>query len=427
MQVQKKQLSDTQLQLTLIADQALLDAVKQEVLQHLNKNHVKLQGFRKGHAPLGLVEKQVDPSTLQSEFLESAINRMYVEAISQEHIRPVAQPTVNIKKFVPFTTLEVEAEVEAVGEVKLPDYKKIKLARTPVNVTAKDVDGVIEDLRGRMAEKKPVERAAKDGDEVVIDFAGVDAKTQEAIKGADGKDYPLMLGSNTFIPGFEPNVVGIKPGESKVFDVTFPKDYGVKALQSKKVTFSVTVKTVNEVVKPKADDEFAKKVGPFNDLKELKADVKKQLTTEHEQRAERDYENDLLEKITDKATVAIPDALVEEELKRVEQDDRQNAMYRGATWPEYLEAQGLTEETYRDQIKPVAEKRVKAGLVLAEVAEQENTEVTADEVETQIQLLKGQYTDKAMQAEIDKPETRREIASRLISEKTIGKLKSYAK
>jgi trigger factor len=351
---------------------------------------------------------------------------MYGEALLQEKVRPVAQPQVSIKKFVPFTTLEFEAEVEAVGEVKLPDYKKIKLTKKPVTVTAKDVDEVIDNLALRTAEKEAVNRAAKQGDELTIDFTGVDAKTKEPIKGADGTDYPLLLGSNTFIPGFEDNLTGLKPGAEKSFDVTFPKDYGVKALQNKAVSFSVTVKKVSEIKKPTIDDAFAAKIGPFKTVKELKDDVKAQLTIEQQQRVERDFESELLEKITDKSTAAIPEALIDEELERLEREERQNAMYRGLTWPEYLEQQGMDEELYKTQQRPVAEKRVKAGLVLAEIAEKEKVEVTPDELQTQLTLLKGQYKDEGMQSEIDKPETRREIASRLISEKTIKQLVTYA-
>jgi trigger factor len=215
MQVKKEQLSPTKVKLTAIAEQAMIDEVKHDVLTHLAKDHVKIQGFRPGKAPLNLVEKNVDPLLLQSEFLEQAVNRMYVTALQHNRIRPVSQPEVSITKFVPFTDLEMSAEVETVGDVKLPDYKAIKLAKPKVSVTAKDVDKVLGDLRTRLAERKEVERPAKSGDEAVIDFTGTDAKTKESIAGADGKDYPLVLGSANFIPGFEDEVTGMKPGESK--------------------------------------------------------------------------------------------------------------------------------------------------------------------------------------------------------------------
>lgn len=425
MHVTKKNLSDTKVKLTLVADSALLEAEKNKVLTEFAQN-VKIQGFRGGKAPLHLVEKNVDPARLQSEFLERAVNRLYLAALDHEKLRPVSPPEVKITKFVPFETLEVEAETEVVGEVKLADYKKIKLAKEKVSVEAKEVDEVVANLRTREAEKKDVDRAAKDKDEVWIDFKGVDAKTKEEIKGADGKDYPLLLGSNTFIPGFETNLVGAKPGEEKTFVLTFPKEYGVKALQNRKVEFTVTVKKVQEVVEPKLDDAFAAKVGPFKTVADLKGDIKKELLARKEGEAEQKYTDDLITRIAEKSKVAIPEVLITEQIDRLEQEQRQNLMYRGQTWQEWLESEGITEEKFRADARPMAELRVKAGLILSEIAEIENIEVTPEELEVQIQILKARYTDPQMQAELAKPEGRRTIASRILTDKTVAKVKEYA-
>ncbi|HSX17642.1 MAG TPA: trigger factor [Patescibacteria group bacterium] len=425
MQVTKKNLTDTNVQLTLVADVDLLKKVKHETLQSFAAN-MKLPGFRSGKAPLTIVEKQADQARLQAEFLEAALNSLYTAALDLEKLRPVVQPEIKITKFVPYETLEAEVVVEVVGAVKLPDYKKIKQAQEKVTVTAKDIDEVVSNLRTREAEKKEVTRAAKEGDEVVIDFKGVDAKTKEPINGADGKDYPLQLGSNTFIPGFETNVVGVKPGEEKTFVLTFPKDYGVAALQNRKVEFTITAKKVNELVEPKLDDEFAAKVGPFKTVDELKADIKKQLEAEKQFRADQKYADDLLTTITKKATVAIPEVLITEQVERIERDQRQNLMYRGQTWQEFLDAEGLTEEEYHKAQRPTAELRVKAGLVLAEIADQEKIDITAEELEAQMNALRARYPDAQMQAELAKPEARRDIASRLMTEKTLAKLTQYA-
>lgn len=425
MQVHKSQLTPTTIRLSIEADQELLEEVRTQVLSRLART-VNLQGFRKGRAPLAMVEKSVDQQAYQSEFIDAALNRMYSGALVEQKVRPVAQPKVEIKKFVPFTTLEFDAEVEAIGDVKLPDYTRIKLEKKPVEITAKDVDAVLENLKIRMAEKKEVDRASQDGDEVWIDFEGRDAKTDEPIKGGDGKDYPLVLGSNTFIPGFEPNLVGMKAGEEKEFTLDFPKDYGVAALRGKKVTFNAKVTKVSEVVKPKVDDDFAAKAGPFKSAAELKSDIKKQITAEREQQNDQEYESDLLSKITEQADVAVPAALVDEELTRLEREERQNIAYRGQTWQEHLAEEGVSEEEHREKNRPGAEMRVKAGLVLAEIAEKEQVEVTPEELQMRIQFMKGQYQDEAMRAELDKPENQREIASRIMSEKTIDKLVRYA-
>jgi trigger factor len=426
MQVTKKNLTPTKVELSVSVDQTMLDSVKTEVLTHLAKDHVKIQGFRTGKAPLSLVEKNVDQQLLQSEFLDSALNRAYGQALDEQKLRPVAQPEVKLTKFVPYTTLEFSAEVEVVGDIKLPDYKKVSVERKKVDVGAKDVSEVLQNLQTRIADKTEVTRAAKDGDELIIDFAGTDANTSEPIQGADGKDYPLVLGSDSFIPGFEANLVGMKPGEEKVFTITFPADYGVAALQSRKVTFTTTVNKVQELKQPKLDDEFAAKVGPFKTLAELKADIKKQVTAERETEAERDFQNELLAKIADQTEADIPDMLIENEIDRMEAEERQNLVYRGQTWEEHLTAEGVTNEQHRERQRDLAATRVKSGLMLAEVAEKEGVTVDDSEVNAQLAQLKTQYTDPQMQAELDKPETRREIASRIVSEKTITKLSTYA-
>lgn len=425
MQIKREQLNPTTVKLTITADQALMEDVKQHVLKHLARQ-MKLPGFRPGKAPLAIVERNADSSLLQTEFLDEALNRLYGAALEQEKLRPVAQPQVNLQKFVPFTDLEMSAEVEVIGDVKLPDYKKFRVSKKPVSVTEKDIDEVIENLRTRAAEKKDVERAAKDGDEVTIDFKGTDAKTKEPVKGAEGKGYPLALGSDTFIPGFEANIVGMKTGETKSFTLIFPADYGVKALQSRKVTFEVTVSKVQELVKPKVDDAFAAQAGPFKTVKDLRADIKLQLESEKQAEADRDFENELLDMLADKTTVALPKSLVDDEITRTISQVRQNLAYRGQTWPEYLEERGQTEAEYREEARTGAERRVKAGLALSEVADQEGITVTPEEFQLRMQLLKGQYNDKLMQEELEKPENARSILSSMLTEKTVAKLTEYA-
>ena len=425
MQVKKEQLGPTKLKLTIVAEPGQLDGIKQHVLEHLAPK-VKVPGFREGKAPANLVEKQLDQSLLQSEFLEHAINDLYVEVARQEKLRPVAQPQISLSKFVPFHTLEFIAEVEVVGDIKLADYKKIKLSPKPVEVGAKDVAEVLTNLRQRAAAKADVTRAAKLGDEVTIDFKGSDAKTKQPIENADGTDYPLVLGSDSFIPGFEAKLVGLKLGETKSFPLTFPPDYGAPELQGRRVTFEVTVKKIQELTEPKLDDTFAASVGPFKTVAELKADIKKQLTAERQREARNAFDDELLTMITNKSTVTIPDALVDEELDRMEEEERRNLAYRGQTWQEHLAAEGLTAEAHREQKRDSAQQRIKAGLVLGEIAEREKIAVTPEELEIRLQLLKGQYPDPAMQAELDKPENRRDVNSRLMTEKTLDRLRSHA-
>lgn len=425
MQVKVSRPTKTEAVVSVIPTLSELEAIKEHVLTHFQSS-VKVPGFRAGKTPAAMLEKHVNPQSLQAQFLEEAIEQLYTQALQSQNLRPVDRPDISLKKFVPFTTLEFEAKVPVLGEVRLPDYKKIRRAKPSVKLTAKDVDDVIKSLQARLAEKKDVDRPAKDGDQVWIDFKGTDTKG-ELVKGAEGKDYPLLLGSNSFIPGFEANLIDLKANQDTTFDLTFPKDYGVRALANKKITFSVSVTKVQEVVEPKVDDAFAATVGPFQTVAELKADIKKQLTHERQHEVERDFESELITAISAKSTVDVPEVLIDDNVERLLVDLRQNLSYRGLTMQEFLESEGKTEDQYRQEIvHPQAEARVKASLVLAEIAEAEKVTVTPEELEIRMQLLKGQYTDPQMQAELNKPESRSDITSRLLTEKTIAKLKTYA-
>jgi trigger factor len=424
MRVLRKDNSPTNIVLTVSGDAGDLEPIRQHVLGHF-RHTVKVPGFREGKAPAELVEKYVNQQRLLDEFMEHALNEMYRRAIDDEQIRPVNTPNVQLKKFVPYTELEFEAETEIIGPIKLPDYKKMKLAKKEVEVTANDVSEVLESLRQRLAERELVERPAKIGDEVTIDFEGKD-KQAKKINGADGRDYPLLLGSNSFIPGFEDNLIGAKSGQTKKFEITFPQDYGVSVLRSQKVDFKVDVKKIMELKEPNLDDEFAKQAGPFKTLTELKADIKKQLTEEKKRQNDQEYQNELIKKITDKTIMEVPKGLVDDEIGRLEEQEKQNLAYRGQTWQEHLQQEGITEAEHKQRQRPEALTRVQAGLILSEIAEREAIKVTPEEVEIRKQILSGQYQDPKMQAELNKTENLRDIEARLLTEKTIEKLIAYA-
>lgn len=414
---------DTSVTLDITATVEELAKVKNKVL-HLLAPSVKVAGFREGKVPMEVVEKNLDDATFQSEFLNEAINMLYISAIKEERIRPVDQPKVSVKKFVPFTELEFSMEISVVGEIKLPNYKKITAKRAPVKVGAKEINDVLANLQTRASAREEVKREAKKGDEALIDFKGVDKKG-EPVAGADGTDYPLVLGSGTFIPGFEDNVIGMKIGDEKSFEVTFPKDYGAKALQNAKVTFTVTLKKVSEVVEPKLDDKFASTVGPFENLEQLKEDIRKQLEADVASKLERDYESDIVKELSDKMKVAIPDSLITEQVEMVLSEVKQNIVQKGMTFDEFIASSGISEEDYiKKEVTPEAERRVKAGLMLSEIADIEGIDVTPEELEVRMQQLLAQYRDPGMQEELNKPENRREINARLRTEKVIKFLKT---
>lgn len=424
MQVENTQLSPTTVKLSIVGDQAGLEETKRRVLIRLAQS-TKVPGFRPGRAPLSLVERQVDSSAIQAEFLDEAIGRLYAQAVKQEKLRPIDSPRVSMRKFVPYSTLEFEVEVAVIGEVTLPDYRKLQLTRPTVTVTEKEVDEVIKSLRQRVADKREVTRAAKAGDEVTIDFSGKDAKTNEPIKGTDGKGYPLSLGSDTFIPGFETNLIGLKSGEQKTFTLTFPKDYAVAALKRRKVTFEATVTKVQEVTEPTIDDAFAAKVSPHATVVSLRADIERHLKSEKQRQADRDYEQTVLDKVATESKIAIPDKLIDEEIARSEQQLRQNLNYRGQTWQEYLKEIAQDEATYRTAQRDPAIQRVKAGLVLSEIAEREQITVTPDELKSQLARLREQYKDETMRAELEKPANVRNIMSNMLADKTLKVLTGF--
>jgi trigger factor len=426
MHIQKTVNSPTQVTLRIQAGEATLLPIKQQIVSVMSKN-VKMPGFRNGKAPAALIEKNLDQNQLQTQFLDEAMTQLYALATQQENIRPVTRPDVKILKFVPFSELEFEVTTDVVSEIKLPDYTKVSVKKETPKVTAKDIDDVLESLKKRLAEKKEVTRASKQGDEVIIDFAGVDDKGKP-VNGADGKDYPLTLGSNQFIPGFEDNLVGLKPEGQKTFKLKFPADYGVKVLASKNVTFTVTINKVNEVTEPKVDDEFASKVGPFKTVQELKDDIKVQLSAERERESESTQQNEILKQVVGKTKLEIPQSLIDQQVIYNLDEVRRNLTYRGQTMQEYLEAEGTTEEEFKKkELEPQAVQQIKTSLVLAEIAEKEGLDITKEELDLQVQALKTQYTDPNMQAELDKPENRRDIANRMLSEKTVQKLASYSK
>jgi len=424
MKVQVTPKGENTVLLTISAAAAELEPIRVHTLGHF-VHDVKIPGFREGKAPLELVEKHIDQQRFMNEFMEHAVNDLYNQAVVQEKLRVVAPPQIEVKKFVPFTTLEFTAEALIVKITKLADYKTIKQTKEAVSVTAKDIDAVINDLRQRAAQRTETKEAAKNGNEVVIDFSGKDAKG-DPVPGSEGKDFPLMLGSNQFIPGFEDNLIGLKAGDKKDFTIAFPKDYGVKSLQGQKVTFSVEVKSVNVLYETAEDDAFAAKVSPFKTIAELKADIKKQLLSERESQANRLLESQIVDEIVQKSQVSLPAQLVEEQVMRMEEDEKRNLVARGTTWEEHLKQEGLTETTHRDRHRPDAERNIKAGVLLGEISELEKVSVTPEELSIRTQILKGQSPDPAMQAEMDKPEIQRDLRARMLTEKTMAKLVDYA-
>ena len=414
--------SDTRVKVVVAADHAELAAAEQVALKRLAKT-VKVNGFRTGHVPLEIVKKHADPNALAQETLDAALNRAVAEAFLNNNLQVLARPEVEIKKYVPGELLEFTAEADVLPEVKLGDYKKLKAKKAAVNVDKKEIDEVIERIQKGLSEKKEVKRAAKIGDETVIDFVG--KKDGEAFQGGTGKDYPLVLGSNSFIPGFEDALVGLKAGDTKDVKLAFPKDYHAKDLAGQDVVFEVTVKKVNSVKLPALDDKFAAKAGPFTSMDDLRKDIKAEITAQAERRAKDDLKDELVKQLVAKSTVSVPSVLRDDQIRSLEQDLRQNLMYRGRTLEQYFEEKGYADRDawVKAEANDAADARIKAGLVLAQLSKELKIEATADELAAHINAYKQQYANNPKMAKhFDKPEAQREVANRLITEKTIDKL-----
>lgn len=417
-----KHLSDTKVELTISLGKEELKAAELVALNKLSKK-VKVPGFRQGTAPASVTAKHVDPNELGQETLENALSKAVADAYTSENIQALDRPEVAVKKFVPGIELEFTAEAEILPKVTLGDYKKLKAEKKKISVAAKEIDEIVDRMRKGMSDKKEVERAAKKGDEAKIDFVG--KKDGVAFDGGTGVDYDLELGSNSFIPGFEDGIIGKKIGETFDIDLTFPGDYHVKDLKGQKVTFTVTLKGLKEVVLPKVDDAFAAKVGPFKTVEEMKDDIRREITAQKERDAKEQLKDSLVQQLVDASTVPVPAILKKDQAESIERDMTQNLMYQGLTLDQYLESKGFEnkEKWLETEVNETAEKRVKAGLVLAELSKAEKIEATSEELEAHVNLYKEQYVNNPqLVAQFDQPEARRDIANRLLTEKTVDRL-----
>jgi len=417
-----KYLSDTRVRATIKVEATELKAAEQVALKKLSKT-VKVNGFRKGHVPLEVVKKNVDPNALAQETLENALSRAVAESFIENKLQALERPEVEVKKFVPGESLEFTAEADVLPKVKLGDYKKLKATEKKISVAKKDVDEVVERIRKSMAEKKEVKRAAKLGDEAVIDFVG--KKDGEAFPGGTGNDYPLELGSGSFIPGFEEAIVGLKAGDKKDIELTFPKDYHAPDLKGKKVVFETTVKKINEKALPELNDEFAAKTGPFTSMSELTADIKRELEAQKKREASDELKDSLVKQLVAKSNVAVPAVLREDQVRSIEQDLMQNLMYQGLSIEQYWEQKGYKDRDawVKAEANEAADNRIKAGLVLSELSKVLKIEATADELADHLNTYRKQYANNPEMAKrFEEPEVQREVANRLITEKTVDEL-----
>ena len=424
MKTKLKNISDVKVELTISLGAEELKAAEQVAITKLAKE-VKIEGFRKGKAPLEMVASQVDPNLLNQETLENALSKSVAEAFLKEKVQAINRPEVDVKKFIPGTELEFTATTEIMPKVELGDYKKLGVKKEAVKVSKKEVKETIDRILKNFAEKKKVEREAKNGDEVIIDFLG--KKDGVAFDGGKAEKFPLELGSKSFIPGFEEGLIGKKAGDKLSLDLEFPKDYHAKDLAGAKVVFEVKIHEVRENVEPEINEEFLSKLGDFKTKEEFEKQIEEDLKTQKQAEADEKFKDKLVKKLAEVSKVPVPEILLEDQKRSIEMDMQQNLMYSGLSLEDYLERMGKTREEWLEKdVKEAAEMRVKSGLALAELSKVEKVKSDTKELDARITQLKEQYgNSKEVKKQLSSDDVRRNLANQILTEKTIDLLVEF--
>lgn len=397
--------SRIKLEITLASDE--FKKYMDTAFEHLSKG-VEIEGFRAGKAPRAMLEKKIGRDRIFSHALEHAIPNSLAEVASKEKIHPVAEPKVAMKKFPmedkPSEELIFEAEFDILDELKLPDWKKIKVKiDKPEKVQPKEVDEVLKNIQRSRAKYNKVSRALQNKDRAEIDFEGkVDNVKVDQLT---SKNHPFVLGTGYFLPDFEKNIIGMKIEQEKQFKIKIPKDVKDQFIAGKEVDFKVKINLVEEVILPKLDDKFAKEFGKVKDLKQMEAEIEKSVENRKKSQSQQKTQNNILESISVETKIDIPDSLIEKELDRMLNQIREDIEMRGLTFGDYLNSLNRTEQDLRKDMRGQAEKSVKIALIINEIARNENIQVTDKEIEDEVKryeamgkkIERNQDVDRYMQ------------------------------
>lgn len=359
-----------------------------------NKNQFTIDGFRKGKAPRSIIEKRYG-----DVFAEDAINDMladgYPNALDELDIEVIDQPRMEfgkIEKDAPFT---VTVTVAVYPEVEVKDYKGIELEKVDAEVTDEDVNTEIENLRKRNARMVTVDREVKDGDHIILDYKGFVG--DEQFEGGIAEGYPLVIGSGSFIPGFEDQLIGAKKDEEVEVKVTFPEEYHAEELAGKEAVFKCVVHEVKEEELPELDDEFAKDVSEYDTLEELKKETKEDLTKRKSAWAENQMKDKAVEIVCENNDIEIPAVMIDDEISQMIRELDMQLSQQGLSFQQYLQFLGKDMMAFREEVKDDAERRVKMRMVIRAIVDAEAIVATEEEIEKELELLGIQYgleTDK---------------------------------
>ena len=390
MKINNKKLENAIVELTVAFDSEEWKATQEKALDKLAKN-VKIDGFRPGKAPAAMVRARVSKASVLEEATDMILQTKFVEILTEANVEPVAQPALSVQK-VDADELEVQILVPVKPQVELGEYKGLEVKKGRVIVTKKEIEEQLANYQTQFAELTVKEggKVAK-GDTAVIDFEGfVDGV---AFEGGKGENYPLEIGSGSFIPGFEDQVIGMTVDKEQDIVVTFPEDYGAADLAGKEATFKVTVHEIKEKHLPEIDDELAKDVNidGVETLDQLKDHIKANIKTRKESENENKFMDDLYKAIVASSKVEDSDALLEQEQGLMLQEIEQNLQRQGLNFEVYQQFTGKSKDDIKEDIKPQAEERVKLNAILAAIIEEEKLAVSDEELETELKTIAEYY------------------------------------
>ncbi len=358
------------------------------------KKSISVPGFRKGKVPRQMVEKMYGPEIFYEDAANELIPTAYEEELKNCDLEIVSRPTVDIVQIKKGENFIFTAEVAVKPEVTLGEYKGMEVDKTSTRVTQKEVEAKIKEEAEKNARTVTVEgRPVQDGDEVILDFEGfVDG---EAFEGGKGENYPLTIGSGSFIPGFEEQLVGAEAEKEVEVKVTFPEEYHAEELKGKDAVFKCTIHEIEEKQIPEIDDEFAAEVSEFDTLDEYKADVKAKIKEQKENEGKQKKEDQAVEKAVANATMEIPEAMIDEQVRQMVNEFAQNMQYQGISFEQYCQITGMTLEKIQEETRPQAVKRIETRLVLEAIAKAENIEVTEERLDEEIKKMAESYNMEA--------------------------------
>lgn len=395
-----------------------------------NKNVKKfnIPGFRKGKAPKHIIEKFYGEGVFFEDAAEMLIDETYPLAIKENNISPVDYPKVDIVQIGKDMEFIYTADVTVKPEVKLGEYKGVEVKKVEYTVTDDDINSQLESMREKNARLLNKEDGTvENGDIAVIDFEGfIDEKPFE---GGKGENFELTIGSKTFIPGFEEQLIGVKAGESKDVEVSFPEDYQAEELKGKPAVFKVSVNEIKFKEIPELDDEFAKDVSEFDTLDELKADLRKKAEETNKIREKQEYEDSVIEKVVEVCEIDIPEAMIDREIDYMVRDLDYRLRYQGLDIEKYANIMGITVDKIREDFKEIAAKRVRTNLVLEAVAKAENIAAGDEDIEKKAEEIAKQYGSEDISKIKEKIlSTQKEIiAEELVNNKVIDFLVDASK